>query len=89
MSGVGRDVYDLNLVMSFIYSFSIIASTFRLDAYETGSAWQLLVAELQGQQERIENFLNMNDIIALLQSQSKFNHIYTRSTYSTNLYDLY
>ena len=56
-----------------LYFFIVIkVSTFRLDAYETGSAWQLLVAELQGQQERIENFLNMNDTIALLQSQSEF-----------------
>ncbi|KAI9265202.1 protein-domain-containing protein [Phascolomyces articulosus] len=49
---------------------AFLVSTFKLDAYETGSAWQLLVAELQGQQERIENFLSMSDTIVLLQSQT-------------------
>ncbi|KAI9491518.1 hypothetical protein BDB00DRAFT_486360 [Zychaea mexicana] len=49
---------------------AFLVSTFRLDAYETACAWQILVAELQGNQKRTENFLSMPDTIALLQSQT-------------------
>ncbi|KAI8141301.1 protein-domain-containing protein [Fennellomyces sp. T-0311] len=60
-SGLLR-VYGESIDMDFL------VSTFNLDAYETACAWQILVAELQGRQERTEHFMNMPDTISLLQA---------------------
>ena len=42
-----------------------------LDAFETMAIWQLLAAEIRGDQDKVEGFFNRSELIDLLQSQRK------------------